>query len=548
MATFLNIKGLNSIQKGFYKDNYLNRKLGRVGMKYDDTTSASVENKDNNLEKNELIFSDNKKEFDKLLNSVVKNESLKEVILRNKENVYIDPSINKIVVNGSFYLDIGDSKEFEIGKQSYLRESTKDNEQYDKIVASFVSDETKEKNVKEIKRFFDYINNLNDNFAKSYLGNFSNIYNKYNKFKTEKDIEDFILNSNRSEFYESLKSGNSALLPTIQRLLKTRFLLKYNKHLTGKGWDFVIFLDKPNKNGDWQIVDTKKRDSALKLASQLEFTVEDLLGKDKDKIFVNNPNLLQISYDDKDWNSCYYMPSTKNIQITEKYLKLRKEAVIKDDYSTNSKEKYFVQTFLHEIGHSLEKTINTEKSEKKLINEFNKLVGWDENAKYSIFSEGVKSDGQSVIENVSYYARVKRDFKEGYEDLLPLTLKNELIINNTEKVEKAMISEYSNKSASESFAEYFGYYIAGRKNIDKDLKKWKSNKEEFLKNADGANWFPYNKPPRHLDKSLQYFNTSKDLLQYLEKEEIEGMHKLYEEQINYNMMIFDKIKQIVDEL
>lgn len=546
MAIFSNIKGLNIIQKGFYKDNYLNRKLGRVGMEYD---SSNPSNTKDDLIKNPIFGIE--KEFEKLLDTVVENKSLKDIILKNKNSVYIEPSTNKVVINNSFYLDLNDNKDFEIGKKYYLRDNSKNKETIDKIVKSFVSDEKKEKSIKEIKDFFERwtkIESPSGTYVKDRFGEkFYNIYLKYNKFKTEDDIKNFLVNSNRTEFYEALKSTSSTANIVIPDLFSARFLFKYNKTLVGNGWRFRDFLEAPGKNGEFTKINTKKRDSVFSLASQIEFAVEDLLGEDKEKIFTNNPDLIQIIYNNEDWNSCYYHPDTKAIEITEKFLKQRKAAVLKENYSTNAKEKYFVQIFLHEIGHSLEKKINTEKSEKNLIEEFNKLLGWKENAQYSIFAEGAKLENQSIIENVSYYARVKRDYKEGYKDIVP-SISKQQNLNPNEQIEYYTISEYSNKSASEAFAEYFGFYISGRKNIDKDLKAWKSNKEKFLKNADGAKWFPYTKPRKILDKNEQFFIKGKDVLNYYSEDEIKEMHKIYEESIDYNMRIFEKVKQIVDKL
>lgn len=146
MTIFKNIKSFNTIKKGFYVDNYFNRKKNRVGLPYGNN-SSSIKN-DNDEDKDNFFSNSTKENFDKKLEELNLKEYVKDILKKEREKVLVGN--DKITLTESIRLDPKvdlNRTYFRIGNQIEHRKEIdeKDNnallESYDKIYSEKKYDE-----------------------------------------------------------------------------------------------------------------------------------------------------------------------------------------------------------------------------------------------------------------------------------------------------------------------------------------------------------------------------------------------------------------------
>lgn len=101
MTIFKNIKSFNTIKKGFYIDNYFNRKKNRVGLPYGNNSSSIEENKD----KDSFLSNstEEKENFDKKLENLNLEKYVIDIFKKEREKVLIGN--DKITLTESIRLD-----------------------------------------------------------------------------------------------------------------------------------------------------------------------------------------------------------------------------------------------------------------------------------------------------------------------------------------------------------------------------------------------------------------------------------------------------------
>lgn len=85
MTIFKNIKSFNTIKKGFYVDNYFNRRKNRVGLPYGNNSSSI---KENNNEDKDNFFSNSTEEkeiFNKKLEELNLKGYVKDILKKEKK-------------------------------------------------------------------------------------------------------------------------------------------------------------------------------------------------------------------------------------------------------------------------------------------------------------------------------------------------------------------------------------------------------------------------------------------------------------------------------
>lgn len=96
MTIFKNIKSFNNIKKGFYVDNYFNRRKNRVGLPYGNNSSSIKENNHNEDKNNFFSNSTKEKEiFDKKLEELNLKGYVKDILKKERENIYRYKKHNK---------------------------------------------------------------------------------------------------------------------------------------------------------------------------------------------------------------------------------------------------------------------------------------------------------------------------------------------------------------------------------------------------------------------------------------------------------------------
>ena len=359
-------------------------------------------------------------------------------------------------------------------------------------------------------------------------------------YQTERDnmdkqkslFKDYIINCPRNDFYQMVK-GCSEDPSYINSLIRLRFALKYNKMIAGQGWDDL------SNNGK---IDIKKRDEVLELCKQIEYAVDDVLGDDKD-LFINNPNIDFIRFDkETEWGGASYNKSDKTITITSEYFQTMKESR-KNNRRANtlSREKFMVEGFIHEIGHSLDVTKDIYESAP--YKDFVRHLGYDKNAQYTIYTNAIK-ESKDNFANQDYYLAIEKDKKdELIKKFGPLY---EAYFGNISKfgdrsLKDIFISEYSSKSACEGFAEYFSFYMGNKKVLDKEINEYKKNPEEYLSKADIGNWYKYSV---YDGKWKVLFNSIPE--RYKGSEGEKALKKYYQAVVKHNIEMFEDMQKIVN--
>ena len=358
-------------------------------------------------------------------------------------------------------------------------------------------------------------------------------------YQTERDnmdkqkslFKDYIINCPRNDFYQMVK-GCSEDPSYINSLIRLRFALKYNKMIAGQGWDDL------SNNGK---IDIKKRDEVLELCKQIEYAVDDVLGDDKD-LFINNPNIDFIRFDkETEWGGASYNKSDKTITITSEYFQTMKESR-KNNRRANtlSREKFMVEGFIHEIGHSLDVTKDIYESAP--YKDFVRHLGYDKNAQYTIYTNAIK-ESKDNFANQDYYLAIEKDKKdELIKKFGPLY---EAYFGNISKfgdrsLKDIFISEYSSKSACEGFAEYFSFYMGNKKVLDKEINEYKKNPEEYLSKADIGNWYKYSV---YDGKWKVLFNSIPE--RYKGSEGEKALKKYYQAVVKHNIEMFEDMQKII---
>lgn len=359
-------------------------------------------------------------------------------------------------------------------------------------------------------------------------------------YQTERDnmdkqkslFKDYIINCPRNNFYQMVK-GCSEDPSYINSLIRLRFALKYNKMIAGQGWDDL--------SNDGKI-DIKKRDEVLELCKQIEYAVDDVLGDNKD-LFINNPNIDFIRFDKEiEWGGASYNKNEKTITITSEYFQTMKESRKNDKRAnTLSREKFMVEGFIHEIGHSLDVTKDIYGSAP--YKDFARHLGYDKNAQYTIYINAIKESKDNFV-NQDYYLGIEKDKKEELvEKFGPLyeAYFGKISKFGDRNLKDIFISEYSSKSACEGFAEYFSFYMGNKKVLDKEIKEYKKNPEEYLSKADIGNWYKYSvydgKWKILLDSIPERYKGSKG-----EK----ALKKYYQAVVKHNIEMFEDMQKIVN--
>lgn len=595
---FDNIKIGSPIVKGFYVDNPQNRKLGRVGQPYDISTESKKEKLDIDL------ISDSVVDIAKKLKL---SSSMINFIEENQDKLFFDDRDNKFHYYDDINLDITErNKElFNLGERieskdkesHYLLFNKKDLAQ--QKIELFGDNQKDKYGISNI----GFLNWLNVGINSKQLYESSKIYKKeelkdweiqriqedkmlsidnyYSLVKTlenlrivpnpktnryewnedfVKNFEDFVVNSPRTDFYKMMKFKSPYIFVP---LLKYRFLKKYNKDLIGSGWEIYGGRELLMEGKDKEFIE--KRDTVINLANQLEYAIEDILKGDKDKLFINNPKVRRIYFADNDFTSCSYSEQEKSINVTKKFLDNEKHYFLsfkkyKGKNLTLLKEKYFVSSFLHELGHSLEYLVN-----KKELNSFANELGFDKNKDYTVFTNPIKSPNDKYFDNEGdsiSNLKIKKDnlkelekeFKDLWQKANTLYKVNdegfrEIFAKNTyteNTLNEVFITDYSTKSVSEGFAEYFSFYISNKEKIDKDITKYNKNKEEFCKNKDLGDYFKLHKVKsdflKEEYKPFSYFIKDEFV------DDTKAVEKYYEAIVNKNMKIFSLMKNMVDSI
>lgn len=561
MTIFKNIKGINTIQKGFYVDNYFNRKKNRVGLPYGNNASSI---KENNNEDKENFFSDSTKKdevFDKKLEELKLEKYVRNIFEKEREKFLIGK--DKITLTESLRLDPKidtNKKYFRIGNQIEDREKIdekRDNtlskfyqkmyseERYDKGLFSTEPVHSVLGALQYFQEMHDYYTDENENeydtkYRKKFWDNhfLKNSYESSKIFREKleslginfwkgkfdendvKILKNWIINSPRTEFYKYFKWGRSNIT---EKIVQYRFLKKYNKYLIGKGWS----IEEKNEK-----IVASSRDNIYNLCNQIEFSVDELLGEDKDKLFINNPNVEFINFEEKNWEGCSYNYTNKSIDVTEGFIAYTKR-VKKNKYLTTSvREKIFCSSFLHELGHSTEDFAI--KKDSKDFYDFGEHLGFsEENSKYTVYgSPIIGTEEDTKVKGDTFYIRIQRDKQKELKEKLNLS-EEYVPVDDKDLDEKIFLTSYSTKSTSEGYAEYFSHYLQNKKEIDKDIKQFQENPTEFLKKKNMKTWFKYD-----------FDNTAFDR----ENKFIAFQGKDYESIIKHNMEMFIDIRNIINKI
>lgn len=360
-------------------------------------------------------------------------------------------------------------------------------------------------------------------------------------YQTERDnmdeqkslFKDYIINCPRNDFYQMVK-GCSGDPFYINDLLKLRFAFKYNKMLAGQGWD-----DIRNKDGKIDII---KRNEVLELCKQLEYAVDDVLSDDKN-LFINNPNIDFIRFDKEiEWGGASYNKNEKTITITSEYFQTMKESRKNNKRAnTLSREKFMVEGFIHEIGHSLDVTKDIYDSVP--YKDFARHLGYDKNAQYTIYTNAIKESKGNFV-NQDYYLGIEKDKKEELvKKFGPLyeAYFGKISKFGDRNLKDIFISEYSSKSACEGFAEYFSFYMGNKKVLDREIKEYKKNPEEYLSKADIGNWYKYS---IYDGKWKILLNSIPE--RYKGSEGEKALKKYYQAVVKHNIEMFEDMQKIVN--
>lgn len=357
--------------------------------------------------------------------------------------------------------------------------------------------------------------------------------NKIDKFKDE--FKSYIINCPRNEFYQVVKNScTNEDSSFMEDMIRLRFGFKYNKMIVGQGWNEI--------KDDKGKINIAKRDEVIELCKQIEYAVDDVLGTDKD-LFINNPNIDFIRFDkNTQWGGASYSKSDKTITITSEYFQSLKQSRNRDKRaSTLSREKFLVEGFIHEIGHSLDVTEDIYDS--PAYKDFARHLGYDKNKQYTIYTNAIKGQDKNFIEGQDYYLGIERDkkqelidkFKGPYEEYF-----GKLKQFTNEDIADIFISKYSSKSACEGFAEYFSFYMGNKKVIDKAISEYKKNPKEFLAKAKIKNWYKHSvyegKWEGIFDAIPERFKNS---------EGTKALRRYYELVAEHNIQMLEDIQKIV---
>ena len=260
-------------------------------------------------------------------------------------------------------------------------------------------------------------------------------------------------------------------------------------------------------------------------------------------MFINNPNIDFIRFDkETEWGGASYNKNKKMITITSEYFQMMKESR-KNDRRANtlSREKFMVEGFIHEIGHSLDVTKDIYDSAP--YKDFARHLGYDKNAQYTIYTNAIKESEDNFV-NQDYYLGIEKDKKEELvKKFGPLyeAYFGKISKFGDRNLKDIFISEYSSKSACEGFAEYFSFYMGNKKVLDREIKEYKKNPEEYLSKADIGNWYKYS----------VYDGKWKVLLNsILERDKgSEGekaLKKYYQAVVKHNIEMFEDMQKIVN--
>lgn len=566
-----------SISQGFYVDNYLNRKLGRVGMPYSTFSNSNSEEPESDNEDRTIKW--DKKD----IIEVAKKSGISEEGVAFLENNFTDSIIaigNKVKLISPLEINPTEenTKYFFIGKQSESRKNVDEKENHESgfapysrlyskdeiekmifgkegtyhkgtleaiqnslktkaLLDKYYSEEEQKtnKHTKDSYKYSKKYTKLIEALKKQGL-DFSDLEN-INSEENKKKLKNFIANSSRTDFYNALKIDESFV---INYFMKARFLYRYNKELAGTGWH--------NFTGNHGIIIGSKRDSVFNLASQLEYAIDDVLKDDKDKLFVNNENLKYLNYDDTDWESCTYSYSDKSINVTKGFLDSFASRKLNKNISTLVKEKYFVGSFLHEVGHSTEGLV--QKYDEKDFEKFAEYLGFDKNKDYTVYSGGIRNKDREKIENLDYYLRIERDKKQDlidkFKNIYDESNKHSVIYASFDDsvLNNIFLSSYSTKSASEGYAEYFSFYISNKEKIDKDIKDYKANPDKFVKEKDMKDWFKL-----HIaNTAWQRHEATKAFSETVSYEEKYSKDKYYQKVVQHNIEMLNLIANIVNKI
>lgn len=353
-----------------------------------------------------------------------------------------------------------------------------------------------------------------------------------NMDKFKEQFKEYFITCPRNDFYQMVK-GCSVDPPYMNNLLELRFAFKYNKMLAGRGWDDIL-----TKDGK---IDIKKRDEVLELCKQIEYAVDDVLGDDKD-LFINNPNIDFIRFDKNiDWGGASYNKNEKVITITSEYFQSMKENRKNNKRAgTLAREKFMVEGFIHEIGHSLDVTADIYDSDA--YKDFARHLGYDKNRLYTIYTNAI-NEASGSFDNQDYYLSIEKDKKdELIKKFGPLyeAYFGKIAKFNDRELKDIFLSEYSSKSASEGFAEYFSFYMGNKKYLDKQIAEYKKNPKEYLPKAEIGDWYKYSV---YGGKWKVLFSSIPD--RYKDSEGSKALKKYYGAVIEHNLEMLEDIQKIV---
>lgn len=345
-------------------------------------------------------------------------------------------------------------------------------------------------------------------------------------------LKNLITNSPRREFYDVIKQGLANDSYEAKLMLRARFMYRYNKILTGSAWEAK------DKNYQYK---TSLKDNAIGLCNQLEYAIDDVLKDDKD-LFINNPNVKFIQYEEGTrWGGCSYGKENKVITITDEYFENRKRSA-KIAKTTLTREKFMVEAFIHELGHSTD--ISKDIYESELYKDFAHHLGYKKNYLQTIYTNAIKDEKDAnLILNSDYYLSIKKDAKQDIINIFePLYNKyrNKEYDNEfgNKEIGNLFISGYSNKSAGEGYAEYFSFYMGNKAKLDKDIEEYKKNPKEYLRNVNIADWYKYS----------SYNNKWQFHIDYWKEDEKQARRDYYEAVIKYNIEMLMDVQQIVKDV
>lgn len=466
---FQSFKSIKKAQEGVYVDSSLNRKLGRVGMPYlknNNILSSFKDASDKVKDVNEKssYYKQRKQELIDFSKKIGISEDGLKYVDKFNENIYISND-DKLFVVSPVYLSTKDSDFANVG--NFYENLEELDKTYNKIFGNdYIEKRRKLLNEENNIKFLDDIS-LKRLFPKIYdiLLKKSEIEDK--NIKLNKDFQeaifDFIINSKRNDFYNGLFSiGSKADQETvdvfIQNFIKIRFINKYNK--------VINFKINQKRITEKNTIELNKKDlkDKFNILNQLEYCINDVL-KDK-KLFIDNKNINKIDIEDNSGYSCYNY-SSKSLHFSKEHFIAEYGDTLtnKLNQSTTYKEKFFVSTLLHEIGHSLQYDKNFDKNNN--FSKFAEILGYNKNKDISIFGDVLKNhEDYKKIEGIVYFSRVEKDNFQNTKDFV----KNESLTLE-DFSNSYLLSNYSDKSATEAFAEYFSFYKGNKKEIDKLLSK-----------------------------------------------------------------------------